>query len=54
MNKTKNLLTASIFVFLVFLFAPYAYADQMSMTAIPPKVELKGNPGQTLTATLKL
>jgi hypothetical protein len=27
---------------------------QMAMTAIPPKVELKGDPGQTLTATLKI
>lgn len=27
---------------------------QMILTAIPPKVELEGNPGQTLTATLKL
>lgn len=26
----------------------------MTMTAIPPKVELKGDPGQTLTATLKV
>lgn len=28
--------------------------DQQMITAIPPKVELKGDPGQTLTATLKI
>jgi len=31
---------------------PLVHAE--SITAIPPKVELKGNPGQTLTATLKV
>jgi hypothetical protein len=31
-----------------------AHADEMTVTAIPPKVELKGDPGQTLKATLKV
>lgn len=29
-------------------------ADTMTITAIPPKLELKGDPGQTVTATLKV
>lgn len=33
---------------------PQVRADEMILTAIPPKVELKGDPGQTLTATLKI
>jgi hypothetical protein len=54
MNKTKILLSGAL-IFSLFLYAPQAGAiDQMTITAIPPKVELKGNPGQTLTATLKL
>jgi hypothetical protein len=43
-----------IFFLIVFLFPNSVSAQQMTMTAIPPKVELKGNPGQTLTATLKI
>lgn len=53
MNKTKYLFSLAI-LFSIFFFVPQVRADQMTMTAIPPKVELKGNPGQTLTATLKL
>lgn len=36
-------------------FVKQAFAlEQVTITAIPPKVELKGDPGQTLTATLKV
>jgi hypothetical protein len=42
-----------LFLLLAFVFVPQAEA-QLTTTAIPPKVELKGNPGQTLTATLKV
>jgi len=54
MNKTKTLLTAGISSRIALSFVPQVHADAMSMTAIPPKVELKGNPGQTLNATLKI
>lgn len=53
MNKTKFLLIG-IVLLLALVYIPKAYADQMTMTAIPPKVELKGDPGQTLKATLKI
>jgi hypothetical protein len=52
MTKTK-ILTALAVLFSALISAPQINA-QMTMTAIPPKVELKGDPGQTLTATLKL
>lgn len=54
MKKTKLLLITIISFLIVFSFAPQVDAQHMTMTAIPPKVELKGNPGQTLTATLKI
>lgn len=54
MNKTK-LLLSGIALLLAAIYVPKAYANQMmNMTAIPPKVELKGDPGQTLKATLKI
>lgn len=53
MNKTKILLIVISSLFVILSFAPHVDA-QMIMTAIPPKVELRGDPGQTLTATLKL
>lgn len=52
MNHPKIL--SSLFVTLTFAFIAAPVHAQMSMTAIPPKVELKGDPGQTLTATLKI
>ena len=52
MNKTKLFLTGS-FLLSGLLFVPQVNA-QIVTTAIPPKVELKGNPGQVLTATLKV
>lgn len=55
MNKIKTLLTAVISLFAVlFVSSPALAIDQLTITAIPPKVELKGDPGQTLTATLKV
>lgn len=53
MNKTKTLLAIAL-IFTALLAVPQAKAQTMSMTAIPPKVELKGNPGQTLKASLKI
>ena len=53
MKTTKTLLTAIVSLFVVFSLVPFADA-QTIMTAIPPKLELRGDPGQTLTATLKL
>jgi len=50
----QGLALQAIFLFFAFLFPNSAFAEQqLTITAIPPKVELKGNPGQTLTATLK-
>ncbi len=54
MNKTKSLLTLAIAAFAALLFAPQTFAEQTTITAIPPKIELKGNQGQTLNATLKV
>jgi len=53
MNKTKILISGAALL-LALVYIPKVYADQMTMTAIPPKVELKGDPGQTLKATLKI
>ncbi len=53
MNKNTLLLTITA-IFISLLFVPQVLADHMSMTAIPPKVELKGDPGQTLKASLKI
>lgn len=55
MNKTKSLLSTVISIFAVLaIVSPVSAADQLTITAIPPKVELKGDPGQTLKASLKL
>jgi len=56
MNKTNIFLTTVVSVFIAFSVAYPARAaeQQITTTAIPPKVELKGDPGQTLTATLKV
>jgi len=58
MPAQKNLFKALASVITIFLFACFAgYTNAQSFsstTAIPPKVELKGDPGQTLTATLKV
>lgn len=53
MNKIKTLLATSASAISLLTLAPQASAE-MIMTAIPPKVDLKGDPGQTLTATLKI
>jgi len=53
MNKT-SIISISTILFCSFFIVPKVFADQISMTAIPPKVELKGNPGQTLKASLKI
>lgn len=54
MNKTKIFLSLAAIISLL-VYAPLAKAEMvLTTTAIPPKVELKGNPGQTLTATLKV
>ena len=53
MNKTKIFL--GIILVSALIYVPSARAEQqLTTTAIPPKVELKGDPGQTLTATLKV
>ena len=52
MNKIKSLITIALLASL-FIFVPQASAA-LTTTAIPPKVEMKGNPGQTLTAALKV
>lgn len=53
MNKTKIFL--GILLVSALIYVPSARAEQqLTTTAIPPKVELKGDPGQTLTATLKV
>ena len=55
MNKTKSLLSTVISIFAVLtIVSPVNAADQLTITAIPPKVELKGDPGQVMKATLKL
>lgn len=52
MNKTKLFLSGTLLLSGL-LLVPQVSA-QIVTTAIPPKVELKGNPGQVLTATLKV
>ncbi|HOX96672.1 MAG TPA: hypothetical protein PLI45_04825 [Candidatus Woesebacteria bacterium] len=52
--KKTNILLSSLITSLSFIFLASPVHSQMSITAIPPKVELKGDPGQTLTATLKV
>ncbi|HSV94687.1 MAG TPA: hypothetical protein VLH94_01760 [Spirochaetia bacterium] len=54
MNKLNHLFITVFSLFATLFFAPQVSAQQMTMTAIPPRVELKGDPGQTLTASLKL
>jgi hypothetical protein len=54
MNKQK--ISLSLVTLAALFFAvPQASAEMsLTTTAIPPKVELKGDPGQTLSATLKV
>jgi hypothetical protein len=54
MNKPKTLFSLAFTLCAIMTLVPSVFAQQMSMTAIPPKVELKGDPGQTLNATLKI
>lgn len=49
----QNRITIITFLLIALLF-PGTINAQAAITAIPPKVELKGDPGQTLTATLKV
>ena len=51
--KKLTLLPLIALIILPFVLVPQAMA-QMVITAIPPKVELTGDPGQTLKASLKV
>jgi hypothetical protein len=54
MTKSKIFLTGSFILFSLVFVTPVSAAMVSTTTAIPPKVELKGDPGQTLNATLKV
>lgn len=51
MKKTALLLLSTIYFF---AYAPNVLAEDSTITAIPPKLELKADPGQVLSATLKV
>ncbi len=55
MKKSTKIFSAALLVLSLFTFAKSSYAAASSaITAIPPRLELKGNPGEIIKTTLKV
>jgi len=53
-RSIRNLLTTSFILPLILLFPSPLFAQESSTTVVPPRLELRANPGETLDADLKV